>query len=334
MGTLKRPKSFCHKRLTNGRYVALMTEVISLAEPLDHEKLGITKLFSAFKAKMRVMTNFVGHKRAFIETRDVHESDSIRIDVFRLLRGIINANRFSTDKDEKNAARTLSLLLKPCIRLSKKPQEERTAAIQSLYVDLAKGENKPFVEKLHLSEIVERMNLANKSFIDEASKRSKSRKAKKQRGDSKKVRAEIDNIYDDWIDRIYGGSLFLSSEELTVFIDKLNAAIEETLNNTKISNGLHSYYKKKAAEEKEAITEETRSESQVSDDNSKNQSAETIFSIKKQQEPAELRQTQRSENLQLRLMSKILTPIAENVESENDVGIKKVSERIENVASG
>ena len=239
-----KPVSVGFKRLKNTTYSAFMHQMSENVKALDTRKLGNAELFEQFHAKASEMTKLVGKPAAHAETQEMLQCGKARVRAYLLLRNLVVAHKYSDEPAKLKAYLALSAVLKPYLKLQKKPQDIITESILSLVMNLRKEPNAVHINALGLAEQVDALEKANRSFIDKQAERQSVRQSDKENS-AHKLRPLLNSLYKDVIDIISAICMHMPSDELEDFIAKHNAYTKDLRVRVKIREGVHAYHRKR-----------------------------------------------------------------------------------------
>lgn len=111
-----------------------------------------------------------------------------------------------------------------CYRL---PNQQETAQIDGLLLDMKKEENASLVELLGLEEVITGLEETNGMYAELTQQRTHDQ-AVSQLEESKVVRNRMGKYYDYMVSVTFANSICYPSEIIDTFIKDLNALIDET----------------------------------------------------------------------------------------------------------
>lgn len=199
--------------------------------PTDEEcpALGITNAeLKEFKGYIDQLVDLNRVSRGSEETPEMVDNDLLRDKLVSYLISSISTKRQSPLSDEKAAAVSLYLLVKPYRGIQRSPNEQESILISGLLVDLAKESYPAKLETLGLTATIEKLKEINDLYIGLTAQRAAYQLSLRQYGTSKELREILLNEYEYIADMAQAKYMLESSEEATLFITELNALLDRT----------------------------------------------------------------------------------------------------------
>ena len=125
------------------------------------------------------------------------------------------------------AAQTVYNIIKPYIGIYKSANQQETAQIQGLLLDLDKEGVPALIQTLGLKEILDSLRAANDEYAKLTAQRTGNRAASIKEA-SAVVRLRMDDLYDDMTTIAFVQSVAAPTAETARFVNELNALIDET----------------------------------------------------------------------------------------------------------
>ena len=230
MGTYTKIKPAGLTKLNNAEYTNFMNAFYRLAfaagggggdseSPdeisLDNNPLGITDAQkTAFEKELPLMTDLVNQSHISDETAQLLDLDKQRDDLVVYLTTSVSQMRKSPIEAQRTAAQTVYNIIKPYIGIYKSANQQETAQIQGLLLDLDKEGVPALIQTLGLKEKLTAQRTGNRAAsIKEA---------------SAVVRLRMDDLYDDMTTIAFVQSVAAPTAETARFVNELNALIDET----------------------------------------------------------------------------------------------------------
>lgn len=171
MGTYTKIKPAGLTKLNNAEYTNFMNAFYRLAfaagggggdseSPdeisLDNNPLGITDAQkTAFEKELPLMTDLVNQSHISDETAQLLDLDKQRDDLVVYLTTSVSQMRKSPIEAQRTAAQTVYNIIKPYIGIYKSANQQETAQIQGLLLDLDKEGVPALIQTLGLKEILD-----------------------------------------------------------------------------------------------------------------------------------------------------------------------------------
>ncbi len=243
MGTINKIKSIGLTKMNNAEYENFMTRFRSLISEASfsdgggediHSRaagsnpLGITaEQLSAFDADNAMLVDLVNQSRISDETAQMLDLDSQRDDLVVYITSTATQMAKSPIVAQRTAAETVRNMLKPYIGIYKSANQQETAQIDGMLVDLAKPGIADLVQTLGLTEVVAALREANTEYATLTAQRTNN-KAASIKENSAAVRLRMDALYDDMTTMAFVQSIASPTAETATFVNNLNALIDET----------------------------------------------------------------------------------------------------------
>lgn len=196
-------------------------------EPSGAPALGISaELVAGLDGYIAQLTELNNQSRISQETASLTQIDKERDNVAIYITNRIARASALPLQAERDAGVFLANVVKPYIGLARLPYNQETEAVRGLLVDLRKTENASAVETLALAPYMTELERLNNHYEEVVEARSANRLANAL-DNSKKIRTQADDLYEDMADLAYAWSLAHPSDEAAAFIRNLNALIDE-----------------------------------------------------------------------------------------------------------
>lgn len=195
---------------------------------LANAPLGITDAQkAAFEKELALMTDLVNQSRVSDETALLLDLDKRRDDLVVYLTTSVSQMRKSPIEAQRTAAQTVYNIIKPYIGIYKSANQQETAQIQGLLLDLDKEGVPALIQTLGLKEIQDSLRAANDEYAKLTAQRTGNRAASIKEA-SAAVRLRMDDLYDDMTTIAFVQSVAAPTAETARFVSQLNALIDET----------------------------------------------------------------------------------------------------------
>lgn len=195
---------------------------------LANAPLGITDAQkAAFEKELALMTDLVNQSRISDETALLLDLDKRRDDLVVYLTTSVSQMRKSPIEAQRTAAQTVYNIIKPYIGIYKSANQQETAQIQGLLLDLDKEGVPALIQTLGLKEIQDSLRAANDEYAKLTAQRTGNRAASIKEA-SAAVRLRMDDLYDDMTTIAFVQSVAAPTAETARFVSQLNALIDET----------------------------------------------------------------------------------------------------------
>ena len=173
------------------------------------------------------MTDLVNQSRISDETALLLDLDKRRDDLVVYLTTTVSQMRKSPIEAQRAAAQTVYNIIKPYIGIYKSANQQETAQIQGLLLDLDKEGVPALIQTLGLKEIQDSLRAANDEYAKLTAQRT-GNKAASIKEASAAVRLRMDDLYDDMTTIAFVQSVAAPTAETARFVNELNALIDET----------------------------------------------------------------------------------------------------------
>lgn len=233
MKTIVKIQSMGLDKLNNAEYSNFMSRFSSLVnkagtkeEVPETSALGFEVAdFLVFEEDRSTLTDIVSKSRISLQTEDMGSYDKERDNWVVFLFSVLRTEKESPIATRRQAANTLYKVLYPqCYRL---PNQQETAQIDGLLLDMKKEENASLVKLLGLDEVVTGLKETNGMYAELTQQRTHDQ-AVSQLEESKVVRNRMGKYYDYMVSVTFANSICYPSEIIDTFIKDLNALIDET----------------------------------------------------------------------------------------------------------
>lgn len=225
-------------------------ESLNLNESNGVPALGISaELVAKLDEVIAQLTELNNQTRATLETEQLSEVDKQRDDVGVYALERIFRSATLPLQSEREAGKTLKLVAKPYRGFYALPNNQETETIKGLLLDLRKPEHAAAVQTLGLTPYLDELERLNNLYESLAAQRAAVRLANAI-DNSKIVRAQGNDIYDDMTSLAFAWSLAHPSDEATAFIHNVNALLADaqTAYNQRMAQ------KKKPADDKPVVS--------------------------------------------------------------------------------
>ncbi len=243
MGTYTKIKPAGLSKLNNAEYTNFMNNFHRMAFAsgdsesggpsevalLDNDNpLGITDAQkTAFERELALMTDLVSQSRISDETAQLLDLDKRRDDLLVYLTTTVSQMRKSPIEAQRAAAQTVYNIIKPYIGIYQSANQQETAQIQGLLLDLDKEGTPALIQTLGLKEVQESLRAANDEYARLTAQRTANKAASIMEA-SATVRSRMDDLYDDMTTIAFVRSISAPTAETSRFVSELNALIDET----------------------------------------------------------------------------------------------------------
>lgn len=228
MTAIVKIKEISLAKLNNAEYTNYATRTHSLMERATIEALGIApEDFTRYAELLAAMSDLVAQSRISQETAEMQAADEERDELGVYLLNFIRNERTSPLTARRTAGQALYNILKPYAGFQRLPNQQETATLYGMLIDLNKAENTPYVTSLGLEDLVIALTDANNRYAILTAQRTDSREANKLEN-SKVVRGEMDALYDRMTTLAFVQSVAAPTEATAAFVTSLNALIDET----------------------------------------------------------------------------------------------------------
>lgn len=242
MGTYTKIKPAGLTKLNNAEYTNFMNSFYRLVSTtggsgsgspdeislLTNAPLGITDAQkAAFEKELALMTDLVNQSRISDETALLLDLDKRRDDLVVYLTTSVSQMRKSPIEAQRAAAQTVYNIIKPYIGIYKSANQQETAQIQGLLLDLDKEGVPALIQTLGLKEIQDSLRAANDEYAKLTAQRTGNRAASIKEA-SANVRPRMDDLYDDMTTIAFVQSVAAPTADTARFVNELNALIDET----------------------------------------------------------------------------------------------------------
>lgn len=200
------------------------------AQSLGAPGIGVSNwMIAQLDLYIKQLTDLNAQSRALAETDPRKEVEKHRSSVASyILSRVVNMRRV-VEEEEVKAANTLYLVTRAYTGLTSLPANQRTIKIKGLIFDLRKPEYSEAVGLLGLEPYINRLEGFNKEYEDMTDQRSISRRANKERLNSKEIRLKVNDLMDDLMDYAFATNTLQPTEVSTEFIHQINNVFDEAL---------------------------------------------------------------------------------------------------------
>lgn len=235
MKTIVKIQSMGLEKLNNAEYSNFMSRFSSLVnkagtkeEVPETSVLGFEVAdFLVFEEDRSTLTDIVSRSRISLQTEDMGSYDKERDNWVVFLFSVLRTEKESPIATRRQAANTLYKLLYPYAHCYRLPNQQETAQIDGLLMDIKKEENASLVKLLGLDEVVTGLEETNGMYAELTQQRTHNQ-AVSQLEETKVVRNRMGEYYDYMLSVTFANSICYPSEVIDTFIKDLNALIDET----------------------------------------------------------------------------------------------------------
>lgn len=202
-------------------------ESLSVDESNGIPALGVSaEQVATLDAVISQLTDLNNQSRISQETETLNETDKQRDNVALYILNRISNSATLPLQEEREAGKYLWNIVKPYAKITYLPLNQETETIKGLLVDLRKPGNTSAVQALGLTTYLNELERLNNLYDSLAAQRVAERLASSA-DNSKVVRVQGDDIYDDITSLAFAWSLTNPSDEATAFIRSVNALISD-----------------------------------------------------------------------------------------------------------
>lgn len=246
MGTYLRFTEFSTNNFNNAEYLSFLRrfrallpfpeeggdrpeiESLSADESNGVPALGVSaEQIAALDTVIGQLTDLNNQSRISQETETLKDTDKQRDNVAVYILNRISNSATLPLPEEREAGKHLWNVVKPYTKITRLPLNQETETIKGLLVDLRKPENASSVKALNMSPYLNELERLNNLYDSLAAQRAAERLASSA-DNSKIVRVQGDDIYEDITSLAFAWSLANPSDEATAFIRNVNALIADT----------------------------------------------------------------------------------------------------------
>ena len=235
MKTIVKIQSMGLDKLNNAEYSNFMSRFSSLVnkagtkeEVPETSALGFEVAdFLVFEEDRSTLTDIVSKSRISLQTEDMGSYDKERDNWVVFLFSVLRTEKESPIATRRQAANILYKVLYPYAQCYRLPNQQETAQIDGLLMDIKKEENASLVKLLGLDEVVTGLEETNGMYAELTQQRTHDQAAS-QLEESKVVRNRMGEYYDYMVNVTFANSICYPSEIIDTFIKDLNALIDET----------------------------------------------------------------------------------------------------------
>lgn len=210
------------------RFSDLVNTVGTKEETPETSTLGFEVAdFLVFEEDRSTLTDIVSKSRISLQTEDMGSLDKERDSWVVFLFSVLRTEKESPIAIRRQAAKTLYKLLYPYAQCYRLPNQQETAQIDGLLLDMKKEENASLVKLLGLDEVLTGLEETNGMYAELTQQRTHDQ-AVSQLEESKVVRNRMGEYYDYMVSVTFANSICYPSEIIDTFIKDLNALIDET----------------------------------------------------------------------------------------------------------
>lgn len=244
MGTYTKIKPLGLGKLNNAEYLNFMRRFYDLAFPAspggDSDSPSEISLLAAggdpgitpgqkeaLERELALMGDVVNQSAVSEETALMLDLDKRRDDNLVFITDTVSLMRKNPIETKRSAAVSLYNIVKPYVGSARAANQQETALIDGLLLDLAKEGVPAMVSELGLAEIVESLREANAEYARLTALRTNNKAAAIKEA-SASIRARVDDLYDDMSTLLFVRSVVAPTSETARLVARLNALIDET----------------------------------------------------------------------------------------------------------
>lgn len=210
------------------RFSSLVNKVGTKEEVPETSALGFEVAdFLVFEEDRSILTDIVSRSRISLQTEGMGSLDKERDNWVVFLFSVLRTEKESPIATRQQAANTLYKVLNPYMQCYRLPNQQETAQIDGLLVDIKKEENASFVKLLGLEDIITGLEETNGMYAELTQQRTHDQVVS-QLEESKVIRNRMGEYYDYMTSVTFANSICHPSETIDTFIKDLNALVDET----------------------------------------------------------------------------------------------------------
>lgn len=228
-------------KFNNAEYSNHMNRTLSLTEGAGAEALGVEpEVLAQFEEKTKSMQDLVARSMVEDQTAELTDLDKQRDTLGRYIIDTTEMLCTTPIASKAEAAKKLYVVLEPYKGFYALPNQQETAAINGMLVDLTKEENSAHVATLGLVDYLAELSSVHAKYQLLVEERNLSR-ATDTTDSSKALRTEIDGLYDYITTVAFCQSVINPSEAASLFVAQMNVLVDEA----------NTAYNQRMAQEKE-----------------------------------------------------------------------------------
>lgn len=212
---------------TVGGHLDYHRSVSGYIDEFTAEELHIETLAPQYQALVEQERAIVQRPTSQRYTAELAELDGRRDRAAGVVINLVKAHTTTLIEDKRVAALELKSVLDPYAGVSKQAYQKESQMIDGLLTALALPENEALVETLGLADEVQSLSDAQQAFaaMYERSREDATARMDLESVDTKELRGQVDDLYQQIVMYVNAYALTAPSEALQGFIDKVNGAI-------------------------------------------------------------------------------------------------------------
>lgn len=235
MKTIVKIQTMGLTNLNNAEYVNFMTRFSTLVEKAgtlegqeETSALGFEIAdYKVFGQDRALLSDIVAQSYTSDQTAELGTLDRQRDEMVVYLFSLLRSEKSSPIATRQMAANSLYNLLKPYMGCYRLPNQQETAQIDGMLIDLKKEEPASQVKLLGLEEVIVGLEETNGMYALLTDDRTNERAASKLE-ESKSVRERMSTYYDYMTTMAFVQSVAQPTDATATFVSSLNALIDET----------------------------------------------------------------------------------------------------------
>ena len=211
---------------TVGGHLDYHRSVSGYIDEYTAEELHIETLAPQYQALVEKERAIVQRPTSQRYTTELAELDGRRDRAAGVVINLVKAHTTTLIEDKRVAALELKSVLDPYAGVSKQAYQKESQMIDGLLTALALPENEALVETLGLADEVQSLSDAQQAFaaMYERSREDATARMDLESVDTKELRGQVDDLYQQIVMYVNAYALTAPSEALQGFIDKVNGA--------------------------------------------------------------------------------------------------------------
>lgn len=212
---------------TVGGHLDFHRSVSGYIDEFTAAELHIETLAPQYQALVEQERAIVQRPTSQRYTAELAELDGRRDRAAGVVINLVKAHTTTLIEDKRVAALELKSVLDPYAGVSKQAYQKESQMIDGLLTALALPENEALVETLGLADEVQSLSDAQQAFaaMYERSREDATARMGLESVDTKELRGQVDDLYQQIVMYVNAYALTAPSEALQGFIDKVNGAI-------------------------------------------------------------------------------------------------------------
>lgn len=209
------------------RFSELVEDAGTVEEDAETSVLGFEWAdYLVFKGNLSTLTDLVKKSRTSLQTEEMDSIDRQRDNWIMFFFSALRTEKKSPIVTRQQAANTLYKVTNPyefCYRLA---NQQETAEINGLLMDLKKTENTSLIRLLGLEEVITGLEETNAMYANLTQQRTHDQ-ATNQLEETKTLRGRMGEYYDYMVNVAFAHSICHPSEVIDTFIKDLNGQVNE-----------------------------------------------------------------------------------------------------------